>query len=113
VAKTVYWIATLWIAALIATFAAVYVMQMGYRIDALQSQYTGLVRQNEELKAEVAVLSSPTNLERDALRLKVTLHAPKPIPDRVQRPARSKPPANLAALVRGAFRSLREALTGR
>lgn len=113
IAGTVYWLGMLWLAALFVTFAAVHVMQMGYRIDALQTQYTGLVRQEQGLKAQVATLSSPLNLERDANRLKVSFRVPKTLSVAVRRPVRSRAAFSLTATVRRDFRSLREALTGR
>lgn len=113
IAGTVYWLGLLWFAALIATFAAVHGMQMSYQVDGLQTQYTGLVRQEEGLKAEVAALSSPATLERDARRLKVTMHAPKTVPLVVSRRGQRAPAPGYVAIVTRAFRSLRQALTGR
>ncbi|MDA8194816.1 MAG: hypothetical protein M0Z53_12585 [Thermaerobacter sp.] len=106
------WIAGLWVAGVAATWLAIHVVLMGYQVDALQSQLTAATRQNQNLKATVATMTSATVLRSDALRLKVQMVTPRPsLPVvRTQRPFH--PPSLLQSLT-GWIAGLRGAVASR
>jgi hypothetical protein len=61
----------------------------GYRIDMMQTQLTGLVRQEQLLAGQVALATNPGALAQDAQRLHVPLSpvrvAPIPVPRTISR----------------------------
>lgn len=81
-ARTVMWLGLLWVACVVATWLAIEVVLTGYRVDALNRQYTSLVRQNQTLKVKVAEMTSAAALQRDAAKYKVRLVVPKSAPVR-------------------------------
>ncbi len=76
-ARTAIWLGFLWIGGVVATWLAIEVVMTGYQVDALNNQYTALVRQNQSLKVTVAELTSAATLQKDASKLKVQLVVPK------------------------------------
>lgn len=70
------WIVSMWLVAVLATMLAVHVVIMGYQVDALQSQLTSASRSNQNLKMQVASLSSASHLSQEAVRLKVQFMVP-------------------------------------
>ncbi|MBX5467650.1 MAG: hypothetical protein K6U14_09210 [Firmicutes bacterium] len=80
-ARSVYTVIGLWAAGMVATLLAVQVVVMSYRVDALQSHYTALVRQEEQLQQRAAAMAAPTTVVADAQKLHVTLaEAPPALP---------------------------------
>jgi hypothetical protein len=115
VAQTVYWLGAMWVLGLVVTVAAVYVMQIGYRVDSLQNQYTSLMRQNQAMAVTVSQLTSPSMLQRDAARLHVRLEAPM-LSSASPGSATAKSTAGHGSLMQAVyhvFQSLRRALVGR
>ncbi len=112
-AETVYWIALMWMAALLVTWAAVYVMQLGYRVDAMATAYTHIMRQQQAMGLKISQLTAPARLQREALRLHVTLAAPK-LPAMIRHPrAADSAPAGWLGWIANLFRGIHAALIGR
>ncbi len=76
--RTILWIGSLWGAAMAASILAIHVMVMGYQVDQLQSRYTHLQREQQLLSANVASLSSPVALNRQASKMNLTMVTPRP-----------------------------------
>ena len=75
-AHTILWIMGVWAVGMGASLLAVHVLEMGYQVDALSSQYTDLTRQNQVLAATVTQLSSPQVLAADSQKYHVALKSP-------------------------------------
>lgn len=73
---TVGWIGAIWTGAIVASALAIHVMTMSYRYDQMNQEYAALVRQDQQLGAVVASMTSAQALTRDAARLKVSVVAP-------------------------------------
>jgi anti-sigma factor RsiW len=112
VARSVYTVAGVWIAGLIATLLAVQVVAMSYRVDAMQAHYNALVRQEQQLQQQAAELAAPTTMVQDANTYHVTLQMAPPAPVAVQSSvAGSGEPAFLAKVLQ-IVSGLRRALIG-
>ncbi len=112
-AETVYWIALMWLAAVAVTWAAVYVMQLGYRIDAMATEYRHMLRQQQAMGLQISQLTAPARLQQEAARLHVVLSAPK-LAGMLRRPP-TLPSAAVGwpGWVAKLFHGVRTALTGR
>lgn len=76
-ASTYGWIIGLWTVGLIATVMAIQVVSMGYKVDALQTQYTNQLRQQAALQSQVVNLTTPTTLTQKAQTLHVAVTVPE------------------------------------
>lgn len=76
-ASTYGWIVGLWVVGLAATFMAIQVVSMGYRVDALQTRYTNELRQQEALRSQLVGLTTPTALTQQAKTLHVAVTVPE------------------------------------
>lgn len=110
---TVLWLGLMWALGLTATFAAVRVMEAGYRLDQLTAQYQAVEQQNQVLRDRLVAATSAPALAAASQRLHMPVTAPAaPAPVTPAPPSPARAPSSLWGRLQWVLLEMRRAWLG-